>query len=886
MAETSNRLSRQVTSFTVFEENQVLTSQQLNQMTDYLDRQQRLTRARLVGVGIVCGLQLQLEGSTIKLSKGVALTSDGDLLDIEQPRSFSRYKKFSDADARYPQFRPDEKLLSLFELVEQGGEPLSNFSALSGNDLRNMVALLYLESYCYDPDLCTGSGCDNLGKEARNNLKLLLVAAEEAPLLLAEQLLPGGRYALLEPFSLPRVILDPDEIDDFPLLGGEYRNILISAIPDLKERLQKTWQPQIRSLLADLYGSTDPTLAWGQKLDALLAGVQSNLAGVQYLYDFIHDLSQAFNEFKAALLADKVLCVPPVELFSKHVLLGELQRPTALRHAFYESPQLNLKAEAIEKIRFLHRRLDRMIHLFRLPQPTTTLRITPSRSCCTELGERAVPYYYQPDSRPLTENWSFELSRRGQQSAIYSYHAAALNGSSQAKDPLRYDLCEYDFFRIEGHFNGNIDVVESALKQQIENYNLPIQVLSLQIETALPPLKIRPLGPLRDLKVLHRFHRQDLLENLGNLRAFTAKVKETVEQAEELPGKDVQAETLSYKAFIDDGAKELNQAISKVSSNLKVSYSQFRFNDFKLNYETAVQKAAGINKSVRGVTYASSFTPYESLLNDSKFKWLGWIEGTLQKRRERAEELSVFAKFLKEAPALEHLAGVPKGGTFILVYSGSSKRVVADFCLPYWHVDLPDVEEAEDQVVEENELDWTRWNDFLVQRPDTIELKASFAELKSKVSTFDWRLRTQETIADSILTVKAFPPVETGRLYDNADLGASAGLLAEMSRYMDRVEEKIAAGNATAEERARKGQVEEMSGAIIQDAVKGIQKGEKDVLPGSEEEKLIEAAIAASARMSAAGKQKLSETMVVVQDEAREKTHMADLLNGMIMKQR
>ena len=83
-----------------------------------------------------------------------------------------------------------------------------------------------------------------------------------------------------------------------------------------------------------------------------------------------------------------------------------------------------------------------------------------------------------------------------------------------------------------------------------------------------------------------------------------------------------------------------------------------------------------------------------------------------------------------------------------------------------------------------------------------------------------------------------------------------------------------------------KEKVEEVSSGIINETVKGMQAGAKDVLPGSEEEKFIEVAIANSARMSVAGKQKLSENLVVVQEGAAGKTRMANMLNNMIIKGR
>ncbi len=892
----ANRLTTKVTSYTVFEENQVLSSEQLNQLTDYLDRQLRLTRTRLIGVGIVCGLELQMTSGSVILGKGVALTTDGDLLEQSAAQKFTRFRKFSDEDAKYPQFRPEEKLLPLFELVEKDGVPLSNFSAETGLELSKMVALLYLEAYFYDPDLCTGSGCDNLGKEARNNLRVLLIEAENAKVLLGDQALLGRRYPLLESYRLPRVILDPDKIDDYAALGNQYRNVIDSAIPTLKAQLQKTWQPLIRPLLEDLYGKTDPTQNWGQILDDWQAKVRSSLSAVQYLYAFLHDLAQAYAEFKEALFADNVLCVPPVELFPKHLLLGGVGELAVLRHGFYASPQLNRQDAAIARVRFFHQRLDRMISLFRLPATTTSIRITPSRSKCVELGGRAVPYYYQPDKKqPLTGNWSFAASQRGLQSGIYSYYAAELGGTAEARAPLKFDLYGQDFFRIEGHLGGNVDTVEKELKKQIEDFNLPIQILTLQIETALPPIRIRPLGPLRDLKVMHRLYRQDLLLNLGNIRTFTAKVKETVDKADELPGKDVEAETLSYKAFIDDSSKELDQSISKLSTGLKVDYNQFKLNDFKLDYQSTVQKAAGINKSVRGVTYRSAFTPYESLLNDSKFKYLGWIEDILNKRRQRAEELSVFARFLQEAPALEHLGGVPKGGTFILVFSASSKQVLADFCLPYWHVDVPEAEEPEDKAVEETDLKWIDFNDFLVKRNDTKVLTEQVKNLKETFGGLDLRLRSQEdtlriysgslkTYTDTVFETKG-KTTDAQRLFGDRELGAQAGMLEMLGIYMEQIDKKADEGIVTPDETKMRKKMEAMSGEIINHTVKTFQEKGRDILPNSEEEKFMETAIATSTRIKdRTEKQKLSDNMLAIQGNAGDKIYMSNMLNNLIKR--
>ncbi|HEV3412123.1 MAG TPA: hypothetical protein VG101_06580 [Puia sp.] len=72
--------------YIVFQPDQVLTNDHLNQLFYYLDRQNRLTRNKLIGMGIVCGLDLVItlnsQGalSTIEITEGCGVSSQGYLL--------------------------------------------------------------------------------------------------------------------------------------------------------------------------------------------------------------------------------------------------------------------------------------------------------------------------------------------------------------------------------------------------------------------------------------------------------------------------------------------------------------------------------------------------------------------------------------------------------------------------------------------------------------------------------------------------------------------------------------------------------------------------------------------------------------------------------------
>src|SRR6266850_6639765 len=89
------------TGYSVFEKDQVLTHEQLNSVASYLDDQGRLTRVYLLGVGVVCGLRPSLEGDTVKITKGVGVTTDGDLLRLAADTVFDQFKAYDESAPKY-----------------------------------------------------------------------------------------------------------------------------------------------------------------------------------------------------------------------------------------------------------------------------------------------------------------------------------------------------------------------------------------------------------------------------------------------------------------------------------------------------------------------------------------------------------------------------------------------------------------------------------------------------------------------------------------------------------------------------------------------------------------------------------------------------------------
>ncbi len=82
----NNLFPERVGSYPRFEPNQVLTNNDLNRVTDYLEQQDRLTRVCLLGAGIVCGLQPRWDQTkqALIISPGTGLTSEGYLIQLDE----------------------------------------------------------------------------------------------------------------------------------------------------------------------------------------------------------------------------------------------------------------------------------------------------------------------------------------------------------------------------------------------------------------------------------------------------------------------------------------------------------------------------------------------------------------------------------------------------------------------------------------------------------------------------------------------------------------------------------------------------------------------------------------------------------------------------------
>ena len=701
-----NSLAEISNGYSVFEKDQVLTEAQLNSVSEYLDDQDRLNRVNLIGVGIVCGLRVSLATSVVSLGKGLGITTDGDLLRIATDTRYTRFKRY---DKQFPQYPPlyvdADTMLPAYELVEPGttdplAQNLGQFTSEAGLVLADMVALLLVESYIKDHDLCTGSDCDNHSKDYISHARLILVEKSSVSALLPPIQTADNAARALDHLASNHVAVSA-AITSPTQLADRYRSACNSMHGRLTKAFPKLWT-QASFLLNDRFPG-NPTSAWITRLNAINTSFSGSEGRIQYYFDFLRDLIDTWNQMRDLLFGENAWCCPDINGFPKHLMLGNLSPKGDInenRLAFYAAAAINRDSSVKEAI-FLAEKLDSMISGFSLPKvqnSASAILVTPSCSSKQGLQDRAIPYYFpHVPASPVHEKWNFRLSQRDMTRYNFSYHAASYSAQGEAADPLASAFDDKDFFRIEGHQGQQATAVLSALNGLIESNNLPFSVCALLLGSSVGSVVDRKGSGYSDLNRLHYLLRQDVVRKLDDVKTFSGSYTTRVFQAVSDYG--IGGDLAWSTAGLTDTADNRNSSITSNSDNammlLNQDYQQYRSNSSWMGNVGIVMSEAGrYKKDFDKVSTTAYPTAFDSWVDYSIVDWLPWLDQIIEDKDDKADAKKLFREFIGDYPGLEHTGGVVRGGTFVVVYNAAG-IVVADFMMSHYYKEIVDSPVAE-----------------------------------------------------------------------------------------------------------------------------------------------------------------------------------------------
>lgn len=539
-------------SYPVFESNQVLTNAHLNQMLEYLDEQTRLSRTNLIGVGVVCGLEVgwSKNNSTITVTKGCGVTTEGYLANIGvagdetgnctpfliSDFSADRFKVYTvpnkpgyakfhnGCDRTKPQYE-------LWQLIPAGAAEYDTATQLDEDFLKNKVALLHVEVNSEQLKNCSPNSCDDKGSETAFTVRPLLISKANAEKLIiglpGQDTLPNLPERIgLPDLRMPRLNVPNTNMVDARKIFDAYRDLLVGNSVTLFDQVAKAlseaeqvFGPVVKPVVAN-YQFVAKLKALENQFRSLFqfnffGGSKFPVFYAQYYYDLLSDLIQAYDEFRRKGLELMSLCCPHEELFPRHLLLGEVFSTRTdnwreLRHYFRPSIAIAHAETTAEEVRQLFKRIVLMIDKFRLTSRLPEgIRITPSVLGDVPLSKKAIPYYYfdEDGETPLHQCWDFEKTRIGKANQNLGYFSFDYGKDDFVKNPLGYDLEPYNFFRIEGHIGRSWTEVLKTLMTAIRTFRLPFDVVvlnadNLAVEDKDNPWKNRCID--NDLDVIHR----------------------------------------------------------------------------------------------------------------------------------------------------------------------------------------------------------------------------------------------------------------------------------------------------------------------------------------------------------------------------------------------
>jgi len=499
-------LSTISTQYRKFSKGQYIDHQQFNEFLDFFEDQDRLSRTLLQGVGVVCGLKAKplYKDSLLKsiqLSQGVALTTDGDLLtlnninkiseelyvsdlktlDIES-KEYTYFKVYDNFKVKYPAFYEGKNQIELWELATDL-EKNSDFQTIGNlSNLEDKYLLLYLESYEKEVKPCRGVDCDNHGVQQIRNLKVLLTTAD------------GIKY-----------IIEKDRIQEHPLF---FENILQETKQEraiverliLENGIDKDFYPSDLkrfyaeiierngfaehifkkvNIISDVFGiSPVDHQIFKTKLEKYL----TQESGFQYAYDVVKDLEDTYSEIIKFLPQSFTKYLPYLASFPKHIMLGKLISDKHLdptRHRFYNSPALD-DHQSLQKVIMLIERFKQQVENFREwvdLQSIEEIKITPSNKLLP-LGNKTIPFYYKV-TEAFLKAWSFDKTNIRSANTNLAYDSDLLSTDEHIQKPMYFNKDNKSFYNIEGHQGLNYDDVYEQIKQIRDEQQLDFDIMGL-----------------------------------------------------------------------------------------------------------------------------------------------------------------------------------------------------------------------------------------------------------------------------------------------------------------------------------------------------------------------------------------------------------------------
>lgn len=392
-------------SYPLFEANQVLSNEHLNQLFDYLDEQERLTRTNLIGIGIVCGLEPSIadSGDSISISKGCGVTSQGFLISWGVQQALEWYRPYEVPDALpYREFGTGSDPFMAFPMWELTADRNNDPTAvrvsrdfLQGVDQApgeggEKILVLFLECEAESNRNCSPNSCNDKGTTVTANIRPLLIRRQDIDLLQARIRALGPEaeayFSIADSMSsrldlptlkLPRFDVAATNLGSTTSIFTAFQLTMsqpvVEGVANALSAAHQAFAPLLTDFNTNPFANLDTS--WSYLYDGSIES-DGQYLWYQYFYDHLDTIIQAYEEFRLRGLEVLGLCCPDSRLFKRHLFLGNMGTDPiddSYRHSFVPSPLFTRQQGALAELRLLFARLVTLVQELELPPNVNTL---------------------------------------------------------------------------------------------------------------------------------------------------------------------------------------------------------------------------------------------------------------------------------------------------------------------------------------------------------------------------------------------------------------------------------------------------------------------------------------------------------------------------------
>lgn len=674
-----------INEYPVYVPDQFLSSENLNTSFNYLEEQERITRYGIVGQGIIKDLTYTTTKTlsnvtTISIASGHGSSADGYFLYVPETANNGQtidYKSLKDVTIKIKLNNPGaaEKSVAAKQLLTAAQAASDEFKkdavALKIDEAElktKYVLVLYADLKDEQSANCLPGTCDINGKNRIVRTFPMLI--ERTQFAAINLILPEIAFIHLSSASS---IAKASSSNDY--------KTKLNAVVINNLKLLQTKATEIKTNAASLL-PTDATMASNglKKLDDIIKNPEVNSNLNEYYISFCNDLQNAINEYINTYnnFIEKYYNTDNTNRYKRLLVLGQFPYAvTDVYRYWWTSPLSSRDRRATYFIMASQfRRVYSLMLGFLETTPLTTLlnskygtdpakriKITPDKGMAQQLGDRAIPYYYNTldPSNEVMKNWrSQDLNNRPDLS--FNYYDDQASARPTLKNPFAFNVMEYPFYRIEGYVGLDVSTAFTSLQSNIKNNNLAIRLIKINLDNETwGGIKEEYYNLIKDYKAFYTdLQKVDYGANQKEFLSYTKTFKSIYDTLNETSYRSVE----EMRSIVNNVKSYSTMFLS--GSTQKVAFRKMDNSD--------VEKAVSVEQPL--YTGAVAERVKTVISNHNVTSWRDRFVKAIPNTTINSEYS------LSELEGAEYLGGVYKGGTFILLYSGT--KVIGELSLPYF----------------------------------------------------------------------------------------------------------------------------------------------------------------------------------------------------------